>query len=116
MRPESPKHLEDIRDAAAFVLEVVEERTFEQYLEDRLARQAVERNFEIIGEALNRLHRGDPTISGKINELPQIIAFRNILAHAYDSIDHEVVWRLIGNQLPQLLKEVESLLKSVDKG
>ena len=59
MQPESPKHLEDIRDAATFVIEVARKRTLEQYIEDRLARQAVERNFEIIGEALNRLGRTD---------------------------------------------------------
>jgi uncharacterized protein with HEPN domain len=55
MQPKTPKHLEDIHDAAAFILEVTAGKTLEAYRADRLLRQAVERNFEIIGEAVNRL-------------------------------------------------------------
>ena len=59
MLPDSPKHLEDIRDAAAFILEVSRDLSLESYLENRLVRQPVERNFEIIEEALNRISRID---------------------------------------------------------
>jgi uncharacterized protein with HEPN domain len=52
MRPKTPKHLADIREAAAFILEATRGRSEANYLEDRLLRYAVERNFEIIGEAL----------------------------------------------------------------
>lgn len=115
MRPESPKHLEDIRDAAAFVLEITGERNLEHYLEDRLLRQGVERNFEIIGEALNRLRRDDPDVAALIGDTPRIVAFRNILVHGYDAIDHEIVWGLIQQDLPGLLHVVESLLAEVDE-
>ena len=81
MQPDSPKYLEDIRDAAAFVLEETRESDLQHYLENRLLRQAVERNFEIIGEALNRLRRSDPATADHIGETPRIVAFRNILAH-----------------------------------
>lgn len=111
MRPEAPKLLEDIRDAAAFVVEVTGEVAQDEYLDHRLLRQAVERNFEIIGEALNRLRRADPTTADRIGETPRIIAFRNILAHAYDNIDHEIVWQLIQQDLPDLLSTVETLLE-----
>ena len=57
MHARSPKLLEDIRDSAAFVGEVTQGRTLAQYSADRLLRQAVERNFEIIGEAVRRLAR-----------------------------------------------------------
>jgi uncharacterized protein with HEPN domain len=110
MRPEAPKHLEDVRDAAAFVLEVAGKRSLEAYLDDRLLRQAVERNFEIIGEALNRLRRDDPGTAERIGDTPRIVAFRNILAHGYDAIDHEIVWHLIREELPGLLRLVEDLL------
>ncbi len=110
MQPESPKHLEDIRDSAAFVLEVAGDVDLRRYLGNRLLRQAVERNFEIIGEALNRLRRDDAETAERIGDTPRIVAFRNILAHGYDSIDHEIVWHLIQQDLPDLLREVGSLL------
>ncbi len=110
MQPDSPKYLEDIRDAAAFVLEETRESNLQHYLENRLLRQAVERNFEIIGEALNRLRRADPATADQIGETPRIVAFRNILAHGYDTIDHEIVWHLIRQDLPDLLLTVENLL------
>ena len=110
MRPETPKHLEDIRDAAAFVLEVTAGQILGEYLENRLLRQGVERNFEIIGEALNRLRRDDTETAGRIGDTPRIVAFRNILAHGYDAIDHEIVWHLIQEELPGLLAVVEGLL------
>jgi uncharacterized protein with HEPN domain len=106
--------LEDIRDAAAFVLEETRECDLAQYLENRLLRQAVERNFEIIGEALNRLYRADPETAGRIGDTPRIVAFRNILAHGYDTIDHEIVWYLIRQDLPDLLQTVEILLKDAE--
>jgi uncharacterized protein with HEPN domain len=110
MQPDSPKYLEDIRDAAAFVLDATRKTDLAQYLENRLLRQAVERNFEIIGEALNRLRRTDPKTVGRIGDTPRIVAFRNILAHGYDTIDHEIVWYLIRKDLPDLLQVVEVLL------
>ncbi len=60
MQPESPKHLEDIRDAAAFVLEVTGDADLYQYLDNRLLRQAVERNFEIIGQRAGLACSGEP--------------------------------------------------------
>ena len=110
MRPESPKHLEDVRDAAAFVLEVTAGTDLGDYLENRLLRQGVERNFEIIGEALNRLRRDDPQTAARIGDTPRIVAFRNILAHGYDAIDHEIVWHLIQEELPGLVEGVGALL------
>ncbi len=111
MRPErTPKTLEDIRDAASFVLEVTKGRTLEEYSGDRLLRQAIERNFEIIGEAMGRLSRNDPETASRVGEHKRIIAFRNVLIHGYDLVDDELVWDTIKNKLPMLLAEVEALL------
>jgi uncharacterized protein with HEPN domain len=85
-----------------------------RYLENRLLRQAVERNFEIIGEALNRLRLADAETAGRIGETPRIVAFRNILAHGYDTIDHEIVWYLIRQDLSELLETVRNLLNEVE--
>lgn len=112
MHPKSPKLLEDIRDAADFVLKVTASQSL-AYCHDRLLRQAVERNFEIIGEALNRLVRLDAQTAAHVGETPRIIAFRNILSHGYDVLDHEVVWNVIQNELPSLLQRVAKLLQEV---
>ena len=110
MHARSSKLLEDIRDAAAFVGEVMQGRTLAQYSADRLLRQAVERNFEIIGEAVRRLVQVDLACAEGIAQYPQIIAFRNILIHGYDLLDHALVWSTVQTQLPALLRNVQALL------
>jgi uncharacterized protein with HEPN domain len=112
MRPKTPKLLEDIRDAAAYIVELAQGRTLEDYNRDRMLRQAVERNFEIIGEAVSRLTRLDPDTAGRIGSHRQIVDFRNVLIHGYDLIDHRIVWSTIAEKIPVLLKEVESLLRA----
>lgn len=115
MRPEdrTPKTLEDIRDAASFVLEVAGGKTLEDYSGNRLLRQAIERNFEIIGEAIGRLVRNDPKTARRVSEHERIVAFRNVLIHGYDLVDDELVWDTIENKLPVLLAEVEALLEEL---
>jgi uncharacterized protein with HEPN domain len=115
MKDEAPKLLEDIRDAGAFVLQIVGDCTQEQYEQNRLARQAVERNFEIIGEAINRLSRVDPETAHLVGPVSRVVAFRNILVHAYDNIDHEIVWHVIQSELPQLVQAVTQLLTEADE-
>lgn len=110
MHARSPKLLEDIRDAASFVGEVTQGCTLAQYSANRLLRQAVERNFEVIGEAVKRLAQVDPICAEGIAQYPQIIAFRNILIHGYDLVDHALVWSTVQTQLPALLRDVQSLL------
>ena len=68
MQPEAPKLLEDIRAAAAYILDKTDGKTLDQYLADDLLRPAVERHFEIIGEALNRLGKHDPASLEQIPE------------------------------------------------
>ena len=111
MHPRSPKLLEDIRDAAAFIVEVTAGRQLAEYSADRMLRQAVERNFEIIGEeAIKRLAHHDPATAARIGSHAQIIAFRNVLIHGYDLVDHALVWNAIEQQLPALQRDVDSLL------
>ena len=96
--------------AASFVGEVTQGCTLAQYSANRLLRQAVERNFEVIGEAVKRLAQVDPICAEGIAQYPQIIAFRNILIHGYDLVDHALVWSTVQTQLPALLRDVQSLL------
>lgn len=84
--------------------------TFEAYRIDRKTQAAVERKFEIIGEALNRLSRIDADLLATITNYRSIISFRNILAHGYDSIEDRVVWGIIETDLEQLLHDAIRLL------
>lgn len=112
MQPKTPKLLDDIRDAAAFIREAVRGKTLADYHGDRILRQAIERNFEIIGEAMKRLAQHDPETVARIGDHRQIIAFRNVLIHGYDLVDHALVWSTIATQVPALLSDVEALLAS----
>lgn len=113
MRPEDrvTRALEDVQDAASFISEVTKDKTPDDYSKDRLLRQAVERIFEILGEAVGRLARIDSSISSRISEHTRIIAFRNVLIHGYDLVDDALVWDTVRTKLPVLLREVEELLQ-----
>jgi len=110
MHSRSPKLLEDIRESAAFIRDVAKGKSLADYGADRLLRQAIERNFEIIGEAIKRLAQHDAETAARIDDYRQIIAFRNVLIHGYDLVDHELVWSTIETQIPNLLRNVEALL------
>src|SRR5882724_9491754 len=112
MQPKSLKLLEDIREAATFIRDATQKSTIELYRQDKLLRFAVERNFEIIGEAIKRLATTDQQTAGQIGDYQQIIAFRNVLIHGYDLVDHVLVWSTVKNQVPKLLIDVQALLKS----
>jgi len=110
MQPESAKYLEDIREAGATIREVTDGRTLADYKRDKLLRLAVERCFEIIGEALRRLEQRDATLAQRITDYKRIIGFRNVLIHGYSLVQHEIVWTAVQNHLPALLGEVQTLL------
>jgi uncharacterized protein with HEPN domain len=112
--PHDPrKSLEDIRLAAAFIVATTSGRTLDDYRMDEVLRSAVERKFEIIGEALSRLHKADATLAAQVPEHRQIISFRNVLIHGYDMIDEAVVWHIVQTDLPVLKQRVEQLLASL---
>lgn len=112
MRPErTPRTLEQIRDSVAFIMSVTAKKTLAEYSSERLLRQAVERNLEIVGEAVGRLRRDDPDVVSRLSEHERIVAFRNVLIHGYDLVDDELVWDTIRTKLPILLSETEELLR-----
>lgn len=105
------KALEDVQDCASFVIEATEGKGLADYQRDRLLRQAMERNLEIIGEAIGRIFRQDAATAARISEHRRIIAFRNRLIHGYDLLDDELVWETVKREVPVLLAEVEALLE-----
>jgi uncharacterized protein with HEPN domain len=110
MHARAPKLLEDIRDAAAFIEQATADRSEADYGTDRVLRQAVERSFEVIGEAVKRLAQVDAATAQQITHFERMISFRNVLIHGYDLIDHALVWSTVQHQLPVLLAEVSALL------
>lgn len=115
MKDEVLAHLHDVLQAAKAVKAFVAGHTFDHYASDDQLRSAVERKFEIMGEALNRIRRDEPDLLQHIREHRDIISFRNILVHGYDAIDDQIVWGVIEDDLDKLIEDVESLLKQHHK-
>ena len=84
-------------------------RDFNVYNSNKMLRRAIEREFEIIGEALNNIDRLDPNL--KISSKRQIIGMRNRVIHGYDKIDNEIIWGTIERHLPSLKSEIENFLR-----
>ena len=82
---------EDMLSEAASIKEFTIKHTFETYKDDKKTRFAVERCFEIIGEALNRIGKIDRSILEAIRNYREIISFRNLLAHGYDHVEDKIV-------------------------
>lgn len=104
-------YLWDGQRAAEHVAHFTAGRSFDDYLADVMLRAAVERQFEIIGEALVGLRRTAPDIAAAIPHLPRIIGFRNVLIHGYATINNRAVWDVIQNDLPPLRDAVADLLR-----
>lgn len=102
------KLLLDISLSCQEILDFIDGKSFEDFQEDRMLQLAIEREFEIIGEALHRLSRiEEDTLADEIPEYRKIIDFRNIIAHGYDIIDEAAMWDFAVNRVPELLDKVE---------
>ena len=110
MRRDPRCYLWDIQQATEAIFEFVSGETFSDYEEQRMLRSAVEREFVLIGEAMNRLAHHDEAIAVQITSYRKIIDFRNIIAHDYDDVRNDIVWAMIEGDLQTLLVEVTGLL------
>ena len=110
MPHEPRKLLEDIREAAERIARFTAGVTADEYAGSELLRSAVERQFEIAAEALNRLLKLAPQTATTITEYRRIIDFRNLLNHGYDLVDDAIVWGVVEKNIPTLHREVEALL------
>lgn len=104
------KLLYDMRQEAAAIGTFTAGKTIADYEQDLMLHYAVERSFEIIGGAAARLVRHDPAAAARISGHRDIIGFRNVIAHEYDNLDSEEVWKAITDDIPTLLRETEALL------
>jgi uncharacterized protein with HEPN domain len=91
-----------------------EGRTLADYENDPLRWAGAKYEFQLIGEAINRIRKIDPDTATRITQHQQIIGFRHILVHEYDDIDDVQVWDIIQNSLPLLKSEVDALLREAE--
>lgn len=110
MRLNEKALLSEILQAGQHIQQFTAEKNEHDFAGSLLLRSAVERQFEIVGEALNRLGKNDSSLLESIRNYRRIIAFRNILAHDYDRVDEGIVWDIIQRDLPVLLEDAAELL------
>ncbi len=103
----------DALSACKFIIEFTSGISYDEYAGDAKTRFAVERQFEILGESLNRINKISPDLLEKLPDWQEIIAFRNIVAHAYDKIDSGIVFDAALNDIPSLCKALEAILASL---
>jgi uncharacterized protein with HEPN domain len=103
-------HLIDILNAIDSIYDYLgEERSLTTYESNKLLRRAVERELEIIGEAVGRILKRDPEIN--ISSSRRIVNLRNWVIHAYDNVDNVIIWGIINKDLPMLREQVLDLLE-----
>lgn len=111
MRPEAGAHLWDAAEAARLVDEFSHGTTGADFASDLVIRSAVERQLEVLGEALRRLRSVDADTSSRVPGLDKIVGMRNILAHEYGDIDYEIVWRAATTSVPALIPILNELVE-----
>ncbi|MFH6983248.1 HepT-like ribonuclease domain-containing protein [Marinoscillum luteum] len=87
-------------------------KDFIEYKKNLMLKRAVERNLEIIGEAVNRIIKRDSSFENIIDDARNIIGMRNQVIHAYDNISDENVWAILINHLPALKNSVKGLISN----
>ena len=110
MDPRARTLLYDIRQAGTLVEDFTTGKSFDDYVAEPLLRSGVERQLEIIGEALNQLAKLAPDEVAKVTDYRRIIALRNVLIHGYAKVDHRVIWNILEQSLPVLRTEVGALM------
>lgn len=112
MHADAPKLLWDAQQAVERIARFTQGKTWDDYQGDELLRAAVERQFEILGEALGRLRRIDAGTAQAVAELPRMVAFRNVLTHGYATVDDRLVWGIVQAHLEPLRGVLAHLLES----
>lgn len=111
MLPTSKAHLWDARQACLAAMSFVEGIDVAEFQASLLIQSTVERQLEILGEALNRVRRMDPETADGIPDLDRIVGMRNIIAHEYGVVDHAIVWSVVDTRLATLAERLAELLE-----
>lgn len=114
--PREPQvYLWDIAQAIDAIERFAKNLTLPEYIQSEITQAAIERKFEIIGEALNQLSKEHPELAENIPYTREIVGFRNVLIHGYATIDNRIVWQTIQTSLPTLKQSVALELTSLDR-
>ncbi len=111
MQPEVRKRIQDALSACALIQEFTAGVNFEGFSKSALVKSAVERQFEIIGEALNKASALDASLAYRVPEIPRIVELRNRLIHGYDAVDDQLVWDVVRAKIKPLQTELETLIE-----
>jgi uncharacterized protein with HEPN domain len=104
------KRLQDALDAITAIEGFLANQSAEDFLGSDILQAAVERKFEIIGEALKKAAEADGEIVTLVPELRQIVATRNRIIHVYDNVDHLILWDVVQSQMPDLKIRLQAAL------
>ncbi len=111
MKRKIKKYLFDVKTSLDSINDYLgEERNFFDYQNNKLLRRGIERELEIIGEAMNRALKLDSNLP--IENARLIVDTRNWVIHGYDKVDDVVIWGIISKHLPKLKKEIEDYLEA----
>ena len=113
MRHEAAAYFGDADQAAGLAQEFVQGRMREDMATDALLRSGVERQLQIVGEALSQLARLDGDLASRIPDLSDIVGLRNILVHGYAKVNLDRLWRVLHEDVPSLRLHLQSLLREV---
>jgi uncharacterized protein with HEPN domain len=110
MNTEIRKYLNDIIESILSIENYLEgKNNFHEYQENKMLRRAIERELEIIGEALNRIDKVDKDL--QIVNKTKIISLRNRVIHGYDKVDNEIIWGILKRHIPSLKMEIQKLIE-----
>lgn len=106
-------YIKDIKNSLEKIFKYTNDICFEDFIHDDKTRDAVERNFEIIGEAVKKLSE---VLKNKHPKIPfkQIAGMRDKLIHDYFGIDYEIIWYTIQNKLPEFADEIDNIIKDIN--
>jgi len=105
-----PKLLVDAIGAVESAWEFVQGCTLAAYAADKMRRSAVERQLEILGEACSRMAKLDSSLLASVANFKLAIDLRNRIIHGYDSVDDEIVFYTVIEDLPALGADLKRLL------
>jgi uncharacterized protein with HEPN domain len=109
MQRDPAKLREDILTAIEEIEAFCRGKTLHDFQEDRGLQLIIERELEIIGEALSRLRRDHPHLASQIHDVDKIVGMRNVLAHGYDVLEHEILWDAVENKIPMLKRDIQAM-------